>query len=202
MKKTKLEKGIKLVALIITIIVLLILAVVSIGAIKNSKIISHSQNAADGWKKAQGNENKLLVDYLDEIESNLPESSKIYYFYTEAYYIEGENHCALAVFKDFGNNKKDVAFFIKINNQWYYDIHDYYFYEKTYTQDTWIDEIKIEVGKKAVIGYGSAESDNPLIIFIDGNDKIYFPDVNNEADLIEFNDTIKSIIDTAEPMQM
>ena len=71
MKKTKLEKGITLVALIITIIVLLILAVVSIGAIKNSKIISHSQNAANKWKEEQGKENELLEGYLGKIESSL-----------------------------------------------------------------------------------------------------------------------------------
>ena len=57
------SRGITLVALIITIIVLLILAVVSIGAIKNSKIISHSQNAADEWKQAQENEASLLAGY-------------------------------------------------------------------------------------------------------------------------------------------
>ena len=69
---TKHSKGITLVALIITIIVLLILAVVSIGAIKNSKIISHSQNAANKWKEEQENENELLEGYLGKIESSLP----------------------------------------------------------------------------------------------------------------------------------
>ena len=46
MKKTKLEKGITLIALIITIIILLILAVVTIGSIKESKIIDYAQDAA------------------------------------------------------------------------------------------------------------------------------------------------------------
>ena len=56
MKKTKMEKGITLIALIITIIVLLIMAVVTIGAIQDSKIIDHAQNAADDYSVAQEKE--------------------------------------------------------------------------------------------------------------------------------------------------
>lgn len=61
MKKTKLEKGITLVALIITIVVLLILAVVSIGSIRESKIIGHAKNASDEYTIAQEKEKILLA---------------------------------------------------------------------------------------------------------------------------------------------
>lgn len=67
------QKGITLVALIITIIVLLILAVVSIGAISNSKIINHSQNAADSWKAEQQKENQTIKDaegLMDSLVAN------------------------------------------------------------------------------------------------------------------------------------
>ena len=50
MKKTKLEKGITLIALIITIIILLILAVVVIGAVQESKIIVHAENAKERYQ--------------------------------------------------------------------------------------------------------------------------------------------------------
>ena len=46
MKKTRLEKGITLIALIITIVILLILAVVTIGAIRDDGIIKHAQSSA------------------------------------------------------------------------------------------------------------------------------------------------------------
>lgn len=61
MKKTKLEKGITLVALIITIVVLLILAVVSIGTIKDSKIIEHAQNTTSDYTVAQEKEKIQLA---------------------------------------------------------------------------------------------------------------------------------------------
>ena len=61
MKKTKLEKGITLIALIITIIVLLILAVVTIGAVQKSKIISHAQKAKNDYTTPQEKEQKGLA---------------------------------------------------------------------------------------------------------------------------------------------
>ena len=61
MKKTKLEKGITLIALIITIIVLLILAVVTIGAVQKSKIISHAQKAKNDYTTAQEKEQIQLA---------------------------------------------------------------------------------------------------------------------------------------------
>ena len=66
------SKGITLVALIITIVVLLILAIVSIGAVKDSGIIAHAQNAVTDYNAKQKEENELLQDYVSEIESNLP----------------------------------------------------------------------------------------------------------------------------------
>lgn len=59
------QKGITLVALIITIVVLLILAVVSIGAVRNSGIINHSENAASTWKTEQATENQTIKDSED-----------------------------------------------------------------------------------------------------------------------------------------
>ena len=49
MRKTRIQKGITLIALIITIIILLILAVVTIGSIKNSNIITYAQNASKDY---------------------------------------------------------------------------------------------------------------------------------------------------------
>ena len=69
--KMKNSKGITLVALIITIVVLLILAVVSIGAIQNSKIIAHAQNAASIYNQAQINEITLLEQVEDYINASI-----------------------------------------------------------------------------------------------------------------------------------
>ena len=74
MKKTELEKGITLIALIITIIVLLILAVVTIGSVQKSNIIKHAQNAASEYKTKTDEENTILDGYLATIEGNLPGS--------------------------------------------------------------------------------------------------------------------------------
>ena len=56
MKKTKAQKGITLIALIITIVILLILALVTIGAVKDSKIIDHAQNASSEYTVEQEKE--------------------------------------------------------------------------------------------------------------------------------------------------
>ena len=69
MKKIKSQKGITLLALIITIVVLLILAVVAIGAVRDSKIIAHAQNAGTTYEEAKNNETTILGQYetlLDE----------------------------------------------------------------------------------------------------------------------------------------
>ena len=68
MKKTKMEKGITLIALIITIVVLLILAVVTIVSIRESKIITHAKNARSEYEQAQTNETAMLDSYLKEID--------------------------------------------------------------------------------------------------------------------------------------
>lgn len=54
------NKGITLIALIITIVVLLILAVVSIGTIKDSKIIEHAQTAKNSWEESSAKESAYL----------------------------------------------------------------------------------------------------------------------------------------------
>ena len=72
MKKTKLEKGITLIALIITIVVLLILSVVTIGAIQESKIIAHAKNAATGYNDEKSKEESAIAGYESLIDSKLP----------------------------------------------------------------------------------------------------------------------------------
>ncbi len=68
-EKTKLEKGITLIALIITIVVLLILAAVAISSITNDGILHYAQNAADNWNKAAQNEANMLGDYLNYLNN-------------------------------------------------------------------------------------------------------------------------------------
>ena len=75
MKKTKLEKGITLVALVITIIVLLILAVVAIGAVRDSGIIGHAQNSADRYNTGKLEEESMIVHYEDAISKYDTEGS-------------------------------------------------------------------------------------------------------------------------------
>jgi len=70
MKKTRMEKGITLIALIITIVVLLILAAVAISSITNDGILSYAQNAAKDYNKAVLNEKY----YLTELEELLKEN--------------------------------------------------------------------------------------------------------------------------------
>lgn len=50
MRKTKMEKGITLIALIITIVILLILAVVAINSITNDKVVDKTKNAASEYE--------------------------------------------------------------------------------------------------------------------------------------------------------
>ena len=76
MKKTKLEKGITLIALIITIIILLILAVVTIGSIKNSNIITYAQNASDDYNREKSEEIDILDSYEKLIEDNIESEFK------------------------------------------------------------------------------------------------------------------------------
>ena len=63
MKRTKIEKGITLIALIITVVVLMILAVVAITAITNDGILSKAENSASKYNEAQGNEQTTLGGY-------------------------------------------------------------------------------------------------------------------------------------------
>ena len=63
-EKTKMEKGITLIALIITIVVLLILAAVAISSIQNDGILHYAQNAAKDYNQAAKNE-QYALDYLE-----------------------------------------------------------------------------------------------------------------------------------------
>ena len=71
MRKTKIERGITLIALIITIIVLLILAVVTIGSVKKNNIMGYAQNAATEYNKEKDKEESLLTGYEGMIEGAL-----------------------------------------------------------------------------------------------------------------------------------
>ena len=78
MKKTKLEKGITLIALIITIVVLLILAVVTIGAIRDSSIITHSQKASNDHITGQEKEKIQLALGEWQIQKNIPGNTQTF----------------------------------------------------------------------------------------------------------------------------
>ena len=71
MKKTKMEKGITLIALIITIVVLLILAVVTINSIQGDGIIRYAQNAADEYTAKADEEQESINSLLGQIEGSL-----------------------------------------------------------------------------------------------------------------------------------
>ena len=78
MRRTKMQKGITLIALIITIVVLLILAVVTIGAIQESKIITHAQNASDSYTIAQEKERIGLALSEWNIEDAIPGNNPVF----------------------------------------------------------------------------------------------------------------------------
>ena len=80
MRKTRIEKGITLMALIITIVVLLVLATVAISSIQNDGIISKAQDVANKFNQAQTNEQGILDEYLSYLEgdSGVPEELEKY----------------------------------------------------------------------------------------------------------------------------
>ena len=79
MKKTKLQKGITLIALIITIVVLLILAVVTIGAVKEGGIIEHASNTANKYEEAKEKELIALAysEYIIDKQVSDTEALKV-----------------------------------------------------------------------------------------------------------------------------
>lgn len=60
MRRTKMERGITLVALILTIVILLILAVVAINAIINDDILGRADDATNKYNQSVENEQKIL----------------------------------------------------------------------------------------------------------------------------------------------
>ena len=74
MKKTKLQKGITLIALLITVILLLILAAVTIGSVKENDIIGYAQNAATDYEKKQNEEQGKISEYKEGIKDVLGDS--------------------------------------------------------------------------------------------------------------------------------
>ena len=72
MKKTKMQKGITLIALIITIVVLLILAGISIATIQESDIIGKAKEAVEKHEAGKADEESKLQGYEDFLESYMP----------------------------------------------------------------------------------------------------------------------------------
>ena len=106
MRKTKMQTGITLVALIITIIILLILAVVTIGSINNGNIITYALNASTGYSTKKDEEETLIDDYESIIKGNLPGGDKVTYTDENVpipagfYYVTGEKDTGLVISDD------------------------------------------------------------------------------------------------------
>ena len=73
--KTKMAKGITLIALIITIVILLILAAVAISSITNDGILSYATNVANTYNQAATNEQDMLGQYLNYLKGDTGSSS-------------------------------------------------------------------------------------------------------------------------------
>lgn len=76
MKKTKLEKGITLIALIITIVILLTLAVVAISSASDTGIIQYAKKSVRASKKAQIEEE--IINIINAMNMDIHENSKEY----------------------------------------------------------------------------------------------------------------------------
>ena len=109
MKRLKNKKGITLVALIITVIILLILAVVTIGAVRESKIIVRAQDVASEYEKAKEREQIELALYEWNIQRVVPGNTKTFKDVItsrlqEQANVEGENNGPLDItFNKTGN---------------------------------------------------------------------------------------------------
>lgn len=75
MKKTKIQKGITLIALIITVVLLLILAAVTIGSIKENDLIGYAQNATEEYEEKQNEEQGKVAEYKEQIKDILGASN-------------------------------------------------------------------------------------------------------------------------------
>ena len=71
MKNTK---GITLVALVFTIIILLILSGISIQALTQTNLFNQAKQAKNATENSQKEENKILSEYIDEMNKYLPET--------------------------------------------------------------------------------------------------------------------------------
>ena len=76
MKKTKLEKGITLIALIITIVILLTLAVVAISSVSDTGIIQYAKKTVRASKKAKIEEE--IINIINAMNMDIYENSKEY----------------------------------------------------------------------------------------------------------------------------
>ena len=70
----KKNSGITLVALVITIIILLILAGISIQALTQTNLFNQAKQAKNATENSQKEENKILSEYIDEMNKYLPET--------------------------------------------------------------------------------------------------------------------------------
>lgn len=70
----KKNSGITLVALVVIIIILLILAGISIQALTQTNLFNQAKRAKNATENAQREENKILSEYIDEMNKYLPET--------------------------------------------------------------------------------------------------------------------------------
>ena len=70
----KKNSGITLVAFVVTIIILLILAGISIQALTQTNLFNQAKQAKNATENAQKEENKILSEYIDEMNKYLPET--------------------------------------------------------------------------------------------------------------------------------
>lgn len=203
MKKTKLEKGITLIALIITIVILLILAVVTIGAIKNSKIITHAQDSSLIYEVARIEEAlklKIQEEKLGEVTGELPKTPDtieeledydgdyITYgiFFLELRYMIPKEIPFLNfnIYNDSEKNRgeiiaKDVIILptdIIIGGEGFYDI----FGDEGVTKSTPLN-IDTTLGKRGI--WNDIDEDDPIydMFFVDDNYNVYYIDENQNV---------------------
>ena len=78
MRRTRMEKGITLIALIITIVVLLILAAVAISSISNDGIIKKALTATQKWNESEVNTQQMLTGIEDVMLTDIEKLEKKY----------------------------------------------------------------------------------------------------------------------------
>lgn len=76
MRKTKMERGITLIALILTIVILLILAIVAINSITNDGILGKAEDAASEYNQSVKNEQSIFGKYDKFLDERINEKNE------------------------------------------------------------------------------------------------------------------------------